>query len=391
MTDAVVPPPEVALGAPRWTGGLVSLWRVALALFALCLGVQALFGRLDGSWWPAPLPPAALPAAVAWCGLALALAAGIAARPVTLPLALCVLLAGEPAIAGRGHGLLIGLLVLAGSMSGAPYGSWPARGRVDPGGGWTLPGGVRGLAWVGLGATWLYTAWSLAEAPGLGQGGAVAAIAAYLRGSVAQAAPWPVAVEVLIFGVAAAFVPLSLGARSRPMAWTAGVAVHALTLPAIGAPGFSVGVLLLHALAFDPRWVPAAGQAVGVVYYDGACGLCHNAIRFLLAEDNAGELRFAALQGATFAARVPAHVDVPDSVIVQTDDGELLWKMAAARHLLARLGGGWRVIGWLVRLVPLPVGDVVYDGIARVRHRLFARPKDSCPLLPPGLRARFLP
>lgn len=381
-------PEEMLTG---WTGGLASVWRVGLATLALTLGVEALVGRMTGAWWPSPIPVLALPAAVTWCGLALALAAGLTTRPITLPLALCVLAGGEPAIAGRGHAALIVLLVLAGAMPPAPYGSWPARGRADPGGGWRMPANVRGLTWLALSLSWIHAAWSLLEAPGFGQGGAIAALAGYLRGSVGVVAIWPAAVEIFVFTVAAAFVPMSLGARTRPLVWTLGLLTQLVLAPAIGAPGYSAALVLLHALAFDPLWVSGAGRAVRVVYYDGNCGLCHRATRFLLAEDRFESLRFAALQGDTFSTSVPSSTTLPDSVIVQLEDGTLLWKTAATRHLLSRLGGGWRVMGWALRLVPLPVADLIYDFIARVRHRIFTRPKDVCPLLPPALRRRFLP
>jgi hypothetical protein len=35
------------------------------------------------------------------------------------------------------------------------------------------------------------------------------------------------------------------------------------------------------------------------------------------------------------------------------------------------------------------VRDAGYDGVARVRHLLFPRPGDACPVTPPELRARF--
>jgi len=39
--------------------------------------------------------------------------------------------------------------------------------------------------------------------------------------------------------------------------------------------------------------------------------------------------------------------------------------------------------------VPQGMRDLGYNGIARVRHRLFRRPTDACPVTPPELRARF--
>ena len=47
------------------------------------------------------------------------------------------------------------------------------------------------------------------------------------------------------------------------------------------------------------------------------------------------------------------------------------------------------MIAILSLLIPRPIRDIAYDGVARVRRRLFAPPAEVCPMLPPALRARF--
>jgi len=130
------------------------------------------------------------------------------------------------------------------------------------------------------------------------------------------------------------------------------------------------------------------------VFYDGNCGFCHWSVRFLLAEDRSGRLfRFAPIGGASFHAVFPVAVQatLPDSVIVYTPDGTVFTRSAAVDHILRRLGGWWRVFAFLMRPVPARLRDRLYNAFASVRTRLFRRPKESCPLLPPHLRARFDP
>ncbi|MBI3249023.1 MAG: DUF393 domain-containing protein [Deltaproteobacteria bacterium] len=129
------------------------------------------------------------------------------------------------------------------------------------------------------------------------------------------------------------------------------------------------------------------------IFYDGQCGFCHRAVRFLLARDRGGErFRFAALDSQAFRAAFSEQErqEFPDSLIVLTDDGAVLTRSTATAHLLRRLGGGWRVLGTLLSLTPLRARDALYDSIARMRHHLFASPAEACPLLPPELRSRFL-
>ena len=129
-----------------------------------------------------------------------------------------------------------------------------------------------------------------------------------------------------------------------------------------------------------------------IVFYDGGCGLCHRAVRFAIAHDADGSrFRFASLDSESFRRRVPAasRAGLPDSIVALTPDGTLLLRSAAVMHVLERVGGGWKVMGRLLRLVPRAVRDAGYDAVARIRYQLFARPTDACPVTPPALRARF--
>ena len=129
-----------------------------------------------------------------------------------------------------------------------------------------------------------------------------------------------------------------------------------------------------------------------LIFYDGHCGLCHWAVRFVLAKDLSGDaFRFAPLGGEAFRAAVPepARASLPDSLVVRTTDGTLLTRSDAVLHILRSLGGVWRLLAGAVAMVPAVARDSVYDAIARIRHRLFRSPAETCPILPQHLRARF--
>ena len=131
-----------------------------------------------------------------------------------------------------------------------------------------------------------------------------------------------------------------------------------------------------------------------IVFYDGHCGLCDRAVRFLLKHDRSGRsFRFAPLQGTTFASRVPPEqrTNLPDSIVLLAENGSLLIRSDAFLHIFRRLGGGWRILASVLAVIPRPVRDVAYDFIARIRYRVFGRRDDVCPILPPDLRARFDP
>jgi len=139
--------------------------------------------------------------------------------------------------------------------------------------------------------------------------------------------------------------------------------------------------------------VPAAPSSE-LLFYDGHCGLCHRAVKFVLRHDKAGNLfRFAPLQGSTFQSRVfpEQRAALPDSVVVLTSAGALLVRSDAFIHILRRIGGGWRLLAGAIDVIPRPLRDAVYDFIARVRYHVFGRRDELCPIVPPDLRARFEP
>ena len=139
--------------------------------------------------------------------------------------------------------------------------------------------------------------------------------------------------------------------------------------------------------------LPAA-QESEYIFYDGHCGLCHRAVKFVLKHDRSGTaFRFAPLQGETIKSRVSAErrASLPDTFVVLTQEGALLMRSNASLYVLERLGGGWKVLGKILSAIPRSLRDLVYDFVARVRYRLFGRREDLCPVVPPNLRARFDP
>ncbi|HMB67792.1 MAG TPA: DCC1-like thiol-disulfide oxidoreductase family protein [bacterium] len=128
-----------------------------------------------------------------------------------------------------------------------------------------------------------------------------------------------------------------------------------------------------------------------LIFYDGACGLCHGFVLFVLKRDPAGRFRFAPLQGQEIRERLAPEVrrTLPDSVVV-LEDGGVLVKSDAALRVLAELGGAWPFLARVSRAFPRALRDAVYDLVARLRRRLFRAPSGACPVVPADLRERFL-
>lgn len=126
-----------------------------------------------------------------------------------------------------------------------------------------------------------------------------------------------------------------------------------------------------------------------VAFFDGVCNLCNASVNFLLERDRRALLRFAPLQGATFAALARDHPELAgiDSFVLW-DGARVHTRSSAALRAGMMLGWPWRLGGALLA-VPRPLRDLAYDFIARRRYRWFGR-RDSCRMPTPELRARFL-
>lgn len=130
-----------------------------------------------------------------------------------------------------------------------------------------------------------------------------------------------------------------------------------------------------------------------MLFYDGECGLCHGFVRFVLQQDSQGKIKFAPLQGSRFAALKLAHnlKELPDSLVYYRGQNELLYKSQAVLAVLGELAGIWSLAAKLLGLVPRNIADFIYDQIAKIRKRIFGKPKQLCPIIPPELQKRFYP
>lgn len=133
-------------------------------------------------------------------------------------------------------------------------------------------------------------------------------------------------------------------------------------------------------------------QQNGLVFYDGVCGLCDRSVRFLLKRDRQKSLRFAPLQGETARRRADLPTELRSVIFItqpDTPEEAVHYRSEAALRLLDHVGGFWRIVSWL-RVIPRPLRDWVYDGIAGRRYRWFGR-FDACRVPPAAWQHRFLP
>jgi predicted DCC family thiol-disulfide oxidoreductase YuxK len=163
-----------------------------------------------------------------------------------------------------------------------------------------------------------------------------------------------------------------------------------------------------------PSGRPTAGSGHPVLLYDGVCGLCNRLVQFILRRDAGGVFRFASLQ-SELAGRILArhgadsrdldtvyvavNYELPEEQLLSRSDAVIfiLRHLGTAELRSARTGGApvptqtffWRMMGFLLQLMPRSLRDWGYGIVARNRYRVFGR-YDTCPVPTEDTRRRFL-
>jgi predicted DCC family thiol-disulfide oxidoreductase YuxK len=406
-----------------WTGGQYSLFRVTCGVylvihFAMLLpygaelfsnrgvlpdaGASPLIGLFPNVLAAFDSPYAVTALLVVAITAAASFAIGLRDRIAAVGLwyVLACLFGRNPLIANPSLPMVGWMLLAHAFLPSAPFGSFDARGRVDPRGGWRFTPAVFAATWIVMSLAYTYSGFTKLASPSWVDGTAMARILdnplarpGWIR-DLALAMPAFVLRPLTwaVVGLEFMFAPLALLPRARPWIWLLMVVMHVGLLLVVDVADLTFGMLVFHLFAFDPAWIRATRPGTtDTVFFDGTCGLCHRGVRFFLAEERTGSaFLFAPLGGERFAATIPDRAGLPDSLVVRTAAGETFSRSAAVIHLLRRCGGLWRVVAALLAAIPRPIRDSGYDLCARVRYRLFGRAKEACPLLPADLRSRFV-
>jgi predicted DCC family thiol-disulfide oxidoreductase YuxK len=128
-----------------------------------------------------------------------------------------------------------------------------------------------------------------------------------------------------------------------------------------------------------------------ILLYDGSCGVCSQAVQWVLAHERSHSLRFAPLEsavGSELRALAGIAADVDSMLWTELRDGRVHAEVrsSAMLRVLGYVGGPWRLLTAL-RFVPAFVRDAAYRAFAKVRYRIRAQ---SCLVPTAEERARFL-
>lgn len=124
--------------------------------------------------------------------------------------------------------------------------------------------------------------------------------------------------------------------------------------------------------------------------FDGACGLCHAWVRFILRHDIKGKLRFVPAGSPMGQQLLQEHdLSVDDLETMLYLDGDLAWKKSDAFIQIVKILPFPVSLLKVIVIIPRFIRNAVYDGIASNRYHLFGQ-REVCTLLDGDYRDRFI-
>jgi predicted DCC family thiol-disulfide oxidoreductase YuxK len=127
-----------------------------------------------------------------------------------------------------------------------------------------------------------------------------------------------------------------------------------------------------------------------LILFDGVCNFCNSAVNLVIELDRQQIFKFASIQSELGQQLYRQHGLDPEDIqtLMFVDGDRVLTKSDAVLAVLARLDGGWKLLGNFT-VLPKPLRDFAYTEFAKARFTLFGR-RESCMVPTPEVRERFI-
>ena len=120
-----------------------------------------------------------------------------------------------------------------------------------------------------------------------------------------------------------------------------------------------------------------------VIYYDGKCGLCHLAVRFILRVDSKSNFYFSPL------SNLDINLKNIDSIILKKDN-KVFYEGMAIIMIFQNIDNNWNYLAKVLKLIPVNVLDRAYRWVSRNRAKISVKKVSSCPMVPSYYQKRFI-
>ncbi len=120
-----------------------------------------------------------------------------------------------------------------------------------------------------------------------------------------------------------------------------------------------------------------------VIYYDGECGLCHLAVRFILRVDSKNKFYFSPL------SNLDNNLKNIDSIILKKGN-KVFYEGQAVIMIFKNIDNKWNYLARVLNLIPINVLDAAYRWVSRNRAKVSVKKVSSCPIVPSYYQKRFI-
>ena len=120
-----------------------------------------------------------------------------------------------------------------------------------------------------------------------------------------------------------------------------------------------------------------------VIYYDGECGLCHLAVRFILRVDSKSKFYFSPL------SNLDNNLKNIDSIILKKGN-KVFYEGQAVIMIFENIDNNWNYLAKILKLVPINLLDAAYRWVSRNRAKISVKKVSSCPMVPSCYQKRFI-
>jgi len=133
-------------------------------------------------------------------------------------------------------------------------------------------------------------------------------------------------------------------------------------------------------------------SATPILLFDGSCGMCSRAVRFVLAHESSKEIVFvpsASPAGQVLIERYRLGEYVGKTMVYISPAGKISLRSSAVLELCRHLKAPYK---WLTAFIfiPAPLRDLGYRPIAYFRHRISQRLPEECALFTEEEKKRII-
>ncbi len=126
-----------------------------------------------------------------------------------------------------------------------------------------------------------------------------------------------------------------------------------------------------------------------ILFIDGHCIMCSALVDFVL-KRTPEHFKFTHLDSSFAMAHHPPEKNKTSSVIFYLN-GQYFKKSTAVIKVLKQMPLPYRMLAYMIQIIPLMLRDVLYDLVARFRYYLFGK-KQLCVIrIEEQKKSRFLP